>query len=375
MDQVRVNLRTRVSNSKIRREKRNGRDVIIVPSATLPFDIVMNRVMYPGDVIESGHATLDGTPAPLGHPMAGGQYVAINAQTKDYAIWNQYYVGVWNENARIKDRRVLLDKVIDVEFAERHPQGKKVLDAINGQQPISTSTGLLLNLKPAQHADYDWIATSMLADHDAILIGEAPAASTQQGVGIFVNKEGVQVEVQNLELDDEAIEGMAQDIAWRLEQEEREEKRKPLIEEIMKAIRSILPGGKTEQQPNEGTALSVNKEGEEMEIKELADKLEALVANMLTADQVQDMLKPVTDQVASLAANVAAQDEAKKTELVAKVVKANLLDEADAKELSVNALAKLAAKIPAGQEAAGLSGAFTLNAEDTMSAELPGGDA
>jgi hypothetical protein len=374
MDQVRVNMRAKVANSKIRREKRNGRDVIIVPSATLPFGIVMNRILYPGDVIERDYASLDSTPAPLGHPMAGSQYVAINAAKKDYAVWNQYYVGAWNENARIQNKRVLLDKVIDVEFTQAHPQGKKLMEAIDKQEPISTSTGLLLNMAPAQHEDYDWVVVSMLADHDAILIGTEPAAGVDQGVGIFVNAQGVEVPVQNLELDDDAIESIAQDIAWRLEHEAKEEKRKPLIEEIMKAIKGIF-GGYKEQETNEGSALSVNKEGEDMELKELADKLEALTANMLTADAVKEMLAPVTAQVETLTANAKAAEAATHAMLVEKVVKANLLDEADAKDLSVNALAKLAAKIPETAASAGAFGKFAGNAADEMGFELPGGDA
>ena len=370
MDQVRVNMRAKVANSKIRREKRNGRDVIIVPSATLPDDITMNRIRYPADVIEAGYKTLDRTPAPFGHPMVNGQYISA----REPEAMNQFYVGAWNENVRRVNGRVLLDKVIDVEVANRTESGRKVLAAIAAEDPISTSTGLMLTLSAATHDEYDYMAVSMQADHDAILIGEDPAASTQQGVGIFVNAQGVEVPVQNLELDDDAIESIAQDIAWRLEHEAKEEKRKPLIEEIMKAIKGIF-GGYKEQETNEGSALSVNKEGEDMELKELAEKLEALTANMLTAEKVQDMLKPVTDQVATLTANAKAAEAAQHAALVEKVVKANLLDEADAKELSVNALTKLAAKIQDTGAAAGAFGAFAGNAADEMGFELPGGDA
>ena len=36
--QVRVNVRTALNTAKVRREKLNGRDVLIVPSATMPDD-------------------------------------------------------------------------------------------------------------------------------------------------------------------------------------------------------------------------------------------------------------------------------------------------------------------------------------------------
>ena len=40
---VRVNVRASVNSAQIRRDKRNGKDVIIVPSATLPDDAPANR--------------------------------------------------------------------------------------------------------------------------------------------------------------------------------------------------------------------------------------------------------------------------------------------------------------------------------------------
>ena len=49
--QVRVNVKTAINSSGIRRERRDGRDYIIVPSATMPDNIVMNRVRYPADEI------------------------------------------------------------------------------------------------------------------------------------------------------------------------------------------------------------------------------------------------------------------------------------------------------------------------------------
>src|SRR5690554_2091555 len=114
MTQIRANIKTRVSNTAIRREKRNGRDVIIVPSATLPDNIIMNRIKYPADVIEAGYKTLERTPAPLGHPAIDGVYINAN----DPEAINGFWVGAWNENVRRENGRVLLDKVIDVARAE-----------------------------------------------------------------------------------------------------------------------------------------------------------------------------------------------------------------------------------------------------------------
>ena len=72
---TRVNIKTTVNADAIRKETRNGREVIVVPSATLPDDVVMNGIKYPADEIEKGFATLADTLAPLGHPTADGMFV------------------------------------------------------------------------------------------------------------------------------------------------------------------------------------------------------------------------------------------------------------------------------------------------------------
>ena len=54
--QVRVNVKSVVNTSGIRREKRDGRDYIIVPERDdARFDIVMNRVRYPAAEIEKAY--------------------------------------------------------------------------------------------------------------------------------------------------------------------------------------------------------------------------------------------------------------------------------------------------------------------------------
>ena len=75
MSKVRVNVRC-ANVGKIRRETRDGREKIIVPSATLPDDVVMNGITYPAAEIEASYKTLEGTPAPLGHPTLGGKFCA-----------------------------------------------------------------------------------------------------------------------------------------------------------------------------------------------------------------------------------------------------------------------------------------------------------
>lgn len=380
MEKIRVNLKTQVINNSIRREKRNGRDVIVVPSATLPDNVVMNGILYPADEIEKSYQTLDRTHAPLGHPFINNQYVPAG----DPEAINGFGVGAWNENVRRTNGRVFLDKVIDVEVANTTVRGKALLDAIDQQKPIHTSTGLLLDLEPAAAGMvHEYVGRNMEFDHDAILIGEDGAATPAQGVGIFVNAKGEREEVatQNaeIELDEESIRDIADTLAWRIEHEAREEQRKPLVEALTAKIRALLDGLKIEGAPIMA-ANSKSNEGHDMsdeKLKELETKLDNLTSNALNAEGVkaviEEAVKPLIETVTEIKANAKAKEDAEKAELVDKVVKANLFSEDEAKELSVNHLRKLAEKVKPGT-AEGIFGGFNKADPDALSDELPGGD-
>lgn len=72
---------------------------------------------------------------------------------------------------------------------------------------------------------------------------------------------------------------------------------------------------------------------------------------------VATAMKPVLDAQAEMVANQKAKDDAEHAELVGKVVKANLLDEATAKATPLNTLRALAPKTEPGK-AATLNGAM-----------------
>lgn len=182
---VRVQMAYQVNLSKIRRETTaNGREVIVVPSFTLPFGVTMNRGLYPEDEIRKAYQGLEGTLAPAGHPVVNGQYVS--AMTPE-AI-NEFHVGAWNRDVRLEGNRVAVNKVIDVEIARQTEKGRAVLNAIDKGDPIHTSTGIFLQQEMTPNAKgYEWIARNMQMDHDAILIGEIGAATPAEGVGMLVN--------------------------------------------------------------------------------------------------------------------------------------------------------------------------------------------
>lgn len=72
--------------------------------------------------------------------------------------------------------------------------------------PIGVSTGLGLNKASGSGTSkgkkYNWIATNQDYDHCAILLHETPAGTPQEGVGIFVNAQGDEMEIQTANLAD-----------------------------------------------------------------------------------------------------------------------------------------------------------------------------
>jgi hypothetical protein len=181
--------------------------------------IVMNDVLYAGDQLESGVDTLEGKPAPAGHPKnAEGHF--ISALHGD-ALLNAY-MGAVCRNARHEGGRSLVDVVINEAQAKAHPDGVKLIErldnAISGAdaEPIHVSTGLLAILVQANGESrgkkYTRIATNIEYDHLAILLHEQGAGKPEQGVGMFLNSDGQPEEIEvaevNTDADDRRFEGL-----------------------------------------------------------------------------------------------------------------------------------------------------------------------
>lgn len=358
MKQARIHIAAVVNASKIRREKRDGRDVIIVPSATLPDNVVMNGIRYPAAVIAESYQSLEGTLAPLGHPTVNGKYVSA----KSAEGLARSYIGAHNENVRRENGRVLLDKVIDVAVANRSDEGKAVLAAIEKQEPMHTSTGLLATLKPLTnaHDGARFEATSMLFDHDCLFLDQPGAATPEQGVGIFVNAKGDEIEVVNSTLDDD----IERDINWSLDSLMRAVERKerqPLLERIKVAIMRIVQGDPTPDQP-EGDALNVNGEPmDKAQFDALVAKVDGLAAaSTLTeakvAEIVGNALKPIADKIEADAKAAKDTADAEHAALVNKAVDAGLLTEELAKASPAPVLNALLSNTP--RAAFRVNGAF-----------------
>lgn len=376
--QVRVNVRHAIDNSAIRRERRDGRDYIIVPSATMPDGIVMNRIRYPADEIAKAFGSLENTPAPLGHPTIEGAFVSA----KDPEGLARGWIGAWNRNVRRENGRVFVDKVIDVTTANQLDGGKTVLAAIEKGEPIHSSTGLYALLTAVEGEEaVDWEASDIVFDHDAILIGEDGAATPAQGVGLMVNAAasptGDKIDVINCTLADD----IDRDIGWSIEGMLRGLERKErfsLIERIKKTITEMFQGDPTPE-ATKGAALNTDEEAMDKaqfdalsgEVKALSETVAGIGDAIATA--VTNAMKPVTDALEAQAKAATDKAEADRLELVNKVVEAGLLDEAVAKEATAPVLNALLEKGKEQAPAYRVNGAFK-QAGDKPAYKLPEGD-
>ncbi|MDA3133577.1 hypothetical protein [Atlantibacter subterraneus] len=190
---MQVNVTTRVNSQSIRREVHNGRDHLILPSYTLPANVVMNGGLYSASEIDAHYAGLEGTLAPLGHPQVNGQFVSAFSPEG----LNVGFVGAWNRNVKKSGNRIYLEKWVDVNKASESEGGRELLERVaaieRGEDvpPIHTSVAVFLDqLEPNEEQKAlgaEWVAKIHGMDHDAILLHEVGAATPEQGVGLMVN--------------------------------------------------------------------------------------------------------------------------------------------------------------------------------------------
>lgn len=190
---IQVNITTRVNSQSIRRETYNGRDHLVLPSYTLPANVVMNGGLYSASEIDAHYKGLEGTLAPLGHPQVNGQFVSAFSPEGI----NAGHIGAWNRNVKKSGNRIYLEKWLDVSKAEESEGGRELLERVAAIErgddvpPIHTSIAAFLDqLEPNEEqraTGVEWVAKIHSMDHDAILLHEVGAATPEQGVGMMVN--------------------------------------------------------------------------------------------------------------------------------------------------------------------------------------------
>jgi hypothetical protein len=187
-------------------DEKTGRPMYRVANVCGAVDgIVMNGMAYMADQLAAGAPTLEGKPAPAGHPKDdAGRYISAlsgNALLTSYA-------GAVCTNVRHEGGRTLYDVVVNEAQAKAHPDGAKLVErldaAMNGTnaEPIHVSTGLFCKAITANGESlgkkYQRIATDITYDHSAILLNEQGAGTPEQGVGMFLNAAGEAEQVESV---------------------------------------------------------------------------------------------------------------------------------------------------------------------------------
>ncbi|ELK1314694.1 DUF2213 domain-containing protein [Escherichia coli] len=189
----------------------NGQEHYVIRGAVpIVDDIVMNGGLYPAEEINNSYQTMERKLMPLGHPMVNGKYVSAN----DPQAVNDYYAGAWAQNVSRASDKVVMDVYVNKVVAEAKPDGKRLIQRLdemitgNNADPIHVSTGLLLNKEQkageSKGKKHSWVARNMQFDHIAILLDEPGAGTPEEGVGLFVNADGQEGEVETASLIDAA---------------------------------------------------------------------------------------------------------------------------------------------------------------------------
>lgn len=189
----------------------NGQEHYVIRGAVpIVDDIVMNGGLYPAEEINNSYQTMERKLMPLGHPMVNGKYVSAN----DPQAVNDYYAGAWAQNVSKASDKVVMDVYVNKVVAESKPDGKRLIQRLddmitgNNAEPIHVSTGLLLNKEQkageSKGKKHSWVAHNMQFDHIAILLDEPGAGTPEEGVGMFVNADGQESEVETASLIDAA---------------------------------------------------------------------------------------------------------------------------------------------------------------------------
>lgn len=246
----RVNIVTAVNARAV---SRDGNVYTVAGVVGAVDDIVMNSRMYPAEELKRAASQLDGKPAPAGHPKnAKGQHISATNGEALASAW----IGAYCTNARHEGGRTVCDIKINAAAAKAHPDGEKLVqmldDAIAGASvdPIHVSTGVFLREIAAngesRGKQYRAIATDLQYDHLAILLHEKGAGTPADGVGMWVNAEGAESEVETVALDTNAADLRGESgvlSRWLHRLIGRNSSDEMSFEAIQRAIKAALPDG------------------------------------------------------------------------------------------------------------------------------------
>ncbi len=381
------------SASNITTEVIDGDEHIIVRDIVpIVDDIVMNGGLYPAAEINKSYKSLEGKAMPFGHPKVDGKHVSAN---NPRAI-NQFNVGAWSKNVRKDGDKVKMDMYVNKRVAMASKHGPEVVAALEAlrdgtsSDPIHVSTGLdtmkVNSSGTSRGKRHSWIATKQVFDHTAILLHEPGAGTPDEGVGIFVNAEGDEQEIETVNLADSDIPGpqdpalkqffnqfMAFFSANTKHAKEEENPMKELITNALKAKGKEVEG-KTEaelmdaynQMVAEDAKAKADADEKAKKDKEEADK--KAKDTTTNSDEAPAWFKPFADDLAAVKSGLTANADQERISMRAAVkAKFSMTD------LAVNALdgEPLKELFAQCQTSTGLNGAFRqVNSNESVS-EMP----
>ncbi|EPX3543922.1 DUF2213 domain-containing protein [Klebsiella pneumoniae] len=392
MKRNRVNVLTVVNSaSNITTETIDGKPHIVVRGITpVVDDIVMNRKLYPAAEIEKAYNTLERNPMPLGHPKVDGKHVSA----RDVRAVNEYHVGAWLQNVSHEDGKVTGDMYVNRQYAESSEKGKRLINRLDemiagtNSEPIHISTGLLYSGIAANGESkgkkYNEIATNMMFDHVAVLLDEPGAGTPAEGVGIFVNAEGDELEIEVVNLADADVPD-PQDASFKTffnqlkaffsaNSDSTHKETDPMKELIVNALKANGKevDGKTDAElmdaynQMKAEEVTAKKKGdEEIDPATGAPKKTEQAANN---EEMPAWAKALTDQVLALNSKINANSESEKSNMRAAVkakfgmtdIAVNALDGEPLKELFAQC-----------QTSTGLNGAFRQATNTQSVSEMP----
>ncbi|WP_105626960.1 DUF2213 domain-containing protein [Cronobacter malonaticus] len=384
-----------INSSNISTETIDGDEHIVIRGVVpVVDDVVMNGGLYPAEEINKSFKTLEGNPMPFGHPKIGNEHVSA---TNPRAV-NQFHVGAWAENVRKDGDRVVMDMKVNKRIAQSSEKGKRLIERLDELQansnaePIHVSTGLLLrreqNSGKSKGKSYSWVARNMRFDHVAILLDEPGAATPEEGVGIFVNADNSQqeVEVTTVNLEEAEKESLEETITTKVinslkalfsansHVKEEADPMKDLITNALKAAGKEVEG-KTDAELmdayNQMMAEKTASKAETPEEKAAREKKEAeekaAKDKATNSQEAPAWFKPFADKLSSIESGLTAnadQEKATKREAVKAKFK---LDDMAVNALDGAALDGLYAQCATTRS---LSGAFNHSTDKPFS-EMP----
>jgi len=393
MSRICVNVLSVINSaSNITTETIDGVEHIVVKDVCPVIDdIVLNGGLYPADEISKGFKSLEGKPMPYGHPKIDGQYVSAS----NVRAVNEYHVGAFARDVRKDGDRVLMDMCVNRRYAEATEKGKEVVSRLDDMkagkdvEPIGVSTGLGLNRAEGSGVSkgkkYTWVARNQDYDHCAILLHETPAGTPKEGVGIFVNAQGDQLEIETANLADLDIpdpqdpalkQFFSKLTAFFSANSQVKEESNPMKEMIINALKAAgkptdgltddqLLKAYNEQQAEDAKTKAEAEEKAKKE-KEDADKKDKEQAN--NGEQIPAWAKALADRVDSVVNSLNANSDKEKGHMRS-AVKAKF----GMSDIAVNALDGEPLKELYSQcaKSHGLSGAFNHSDNNKSFSEMP----